>query len=126
MWEGTPGNGRGRFTNSCAAIPNCRVPNCRGTEKPRRHIAALGISCDFRGPAHEKEAQMPYAVANDSVRLYFEEAGSGTPILFLHEFAADHTNWDRRCATFRAVTVSSPIRRAATRPRTCRRRPTPT
>jgi len=36
---------------------------------------------------------MPHAVAKDHVRLYFEEAGSGTPILFLHEYAADHTNW---------------------------------
>src|ERR1700749_272491 len=37
---------------------------------------------------------MPHAVANDKVRLYFEEVGSGTPILFVHEFAADHTNWE--------------------------------
>ena len=43
---------------------------------------------------------MPYAVANDSVRLYFEEAGSGTPILFLHEFAADHTNWEPQMRYF--------------------------
>ena len=26
---------------------------------------------------------MPYAVAKDSVRLHYEEAGSGTPIIFL-------------------------------------------
>ena len=37
---------------------------------------------------------MPYAVTSDHVRLYFEETGSGTPIIFLHEFAADHTNWE--------------------------------
>src|ERR1700738_2540995 len=37
---------------------------------------------------------MPYAVAHDNVRLYFEEAGSGTPIMFLHEFAAAHTHWE--------------------------------
>ena len=43
---------------------------------------------------------MPYAVANDSVRLYFEEAGSGTPVLFLHEFAADHTNWEPQMRYF--------------------------
>lgn len=43
---------------------------------------------------------MPYAVANDNVRLYFEEAGSGTPILFLHEFAADHTNWEPQMRYF--------------------------
>jgi 3-oxoadipate enol-lactonase len=41
----------------------------------------------------KRKRHMPYAVAKDNVRLYFEEAGSGMPILFLHEFAADHTNW---------------------------------
>ena len=43
---------------------------------------------------------MPHAVAKDKVRLYFEEAGSGTPILFLHEFAADHTNWEPQMRYF--------------------------
>ncbi|BAM92533.1 putative alpha/beta-hydrolases superfamily [Bradyrhizobium oligotrophicum S58] len=37
---------------------------------------------------------MPYATAKDGVRLYFEEVGDGTPLIFLHEFAADHTNWE--------------------------------
>lgn len=37
---------------------------------------------------------MPQATANDSTRLYYEEAGSGTPILFLHEFAGDHRSWE--------------------------------
>ncbi|MGC2180666.1 MAG: alpha/beta hydrolase [Bradyrhizobium sp.] len=43
---------------------------------------------------------MPYATANDKTRLYFEEAGSGTPIIFLHEFAADHTNWEPQMRYF--------------------------
>src|SRR6476660_3079401 len=43
---------------------------------------------------------MPHAVSSDKVRLYFEEAGSGTPILFLHEFAADHTNWEPQMRYF--------------------------
>src|ERR1700716_688215 len=43
---------------------------------------------------------MPYAVTTDNVRLYFEEAGSGTPIVFLHEFAADHTNWEPQMRYF--------------------------
>src|SRR6202451_835164 len=43
---------------------------------------------------------MPYAVASDNVRLYFEEAGSGTPIIFLHEYAADHTNWEPQMRYF--------------------------
>src|ERR1700744_4168646 len=43
---------------------------------------------------------MPHAIAQDHVRLYFEEAGSGTPIIFLHEFAADHTNWEPQMRYF--------------------------
>jgi proline iminopeptidase len=43
---------------------------------------------------------MPHAVAKDSVRLHYEEAGSGTPIIFLHEFAADHTNWEPQMRYF--------------------------
>jgi len=43
---------------------------------------------------------MPYAVASDNVRLYYEEVGSGTPILFVHEFAADHTNWEPQMRYF--------------------------
>ena len=37
---------------------------------------------------------MPYATAQDKTRLYYEEAGSGSPILFLHEFAADYASWE--------------------------------
>ena len=43
---------------------------------------------------------MPHAVTNDKVRLHYEEAGSGTPIIFLHEFAADHTNWEPQMRYF--------------------------
>src|SRR6202171_54867 len=65
-----------------------------------RLIAAARINCNFRGRPNEKELQMPYAVASDNVRLYFEEAGSGTPIILLHEFAADHTNWEPQMRYF--------------------------
>jgi 3-oxoadipate enol-lactonase len=44
--------------------------------------------------SNKVEPEMPHAVTSDNVRLYFEEAGSGTPIIFLHEFAADYTNWE--------------------------------
>src|SRR3977135_3942090 len=43
---------------------------------------------------------MPHAVTSDNVRLYVEEAGQGTPIIFLHEFAADHTNWEPQMRYF--------------------------
>jgi 3-oxoadipate enol-lactonase len=43
---------------------------------------------------------MPHATTRDGVRLYYEEAGSGTPILFVHEFAGDHRNWEAQIRYF--------------------------
>ena len=43
---------------------------------------------------------MPYATTSDNVRLYYEEAGSGTPILFVHEFASDHRGWEPQMRYF--------------------------
>lgn len=43
---------------------------------------------------------MPYAKTSDGIRLYFEEAGSGTPILFVHEFAGDYRNWEAQMRYF--------------------------
>jgi 3-oxoadipate enol-lactonase len=37
---------------------------------------------------------MPYAITPDKVRLYYEEVGQGTPVLFVHEFASDHRGWE--------------------------------
>lgn len=37
---------------------------------------------------------MPIATTNDAVRLYFEETGRGTPIIFVHEFADDYRSWE--------------------------------
>jgi pimeloyl-ACP methyl ester carboxylesterase len=54
---------------------------------------------------------MGFAPTDDGVRLYFEEAGSGTPIVFVHEFGGDHRSWEpqlrhfarrHRCVTFGA------------------------
>lgn len=54
---------------------------------------------------------MPYASTKDSVRLYYEEAGSGTPILFVHEFAADYRSWEPQMRYFarrhRCITYSA-------------------
>jgi proline iminopeptidase len=57
------------------------------------------------------EIAMPYATAGDKTRLYYEEAGSGSPVLFVHEFAADYASWEpqmrylsrrHRCIAFSA------------------------
>jgi pimeloyl-ACP methyl ester carboxylesterase len=43
---------------------------------------------------------MPHASAKDGTRLYFEEAGSGTPLIFIHEFAGDHRSWEPQMRFF--------------------------
>jgi proline iminopeptidase len=54
---------------------------------------------------------MPYATAKDNVKLYYEESGSGTPILFCHEFAGDYRNWELQMRFFsrrhRCITYSA-------------------
>ena len=43
---------------------------------------------------------MPYATTPDKVKLYYEEVGQGTPILFVHEFAGDHRGWEPQMREF--------------------------
>ena len=43
---------------------------------------------------------MPHATADDGVKLYYEEAGSGTAIVFVHEFAGDHRSWEPQMRYF--------------------------
>ena len=54
---------------------------------------------------------MAHLTTDDGVRLYFEETGKGTPIVFVHEFAGDcrsyepqirHFSRQYRCITFNA------------------------
>jgi pimeloyl-ACP methyl ester carboxylesterase len=43
---------------------------------------------------------MPFATTDDGVKLYYEETGSGAPIVFVHEFAADHRSWEGQMRHF--------------------------
>ena len=54
---------------------------------------------------------MPTLTADDGVKLYYEETGAGTPIVFAHEFAGDPRSWEPqvrhfsrryRCITYNA------------------------
>ena len=56
---------------------------------------------------------MTDVITSDGVRLYAEATGtaSGLPVLFIHEFAADHRTWSRQVdalsGTFRCITYAS-------------------
>ncbi len=54
---------------------------------------------------------MPTLSTNDGVKLYYEDTGSGAPIVFVHEFAGDYRTWEPqvrhfsrryRCITYNA------------------------
>src|ERR1700751_1247490 len=53
---------------------------------------------------------MPKIKTSDGVNLYYEEAGTGTPIVFVHEFAGDYRTWEpqmrRFSRAYRCVTYS--------------------
>lgn len=54
---------------------------------------------------------MPEAQTDDGVRLYYEETGSGTPMIFVHEYAGDHRAWEPQMRYFgqryRAITYAA-------------------
>ena len=43
---------------------------------------------------------MPHVTTDDGVRLYYEEAGSGYPIVFVHEFAGDWRSYETQLRFF--------------------------
>ncbi len=43
---------------------------------------------------------MNNAIASDGVGLYFEEAGTGTPIVFVHEFGGTYRSWEPQMRHF--------------------------
>ncbi|MGA8320517.1 MAG: alpha/beta hydrolase [Xanthobacteraceae bacterium] len=53
---------------------------------------------------------MPKIKTADCVGLYYEEAGAGTPVVFVHEFAGDYRTWEPQMRCFarshRCVTYS--------------------
>jgi pimeloyl-ACP methyl ester carboxylesterase len=53
---------------------------------------------------------MPKFKTADGVELYYEQAGSGTPVVFVHEFAGDYRTWEPQMRRFtrshRCITYS--------------------
>src|SRR5476651_2264731 len=57
-----------------------------------------------------REQQMPHTPARDGTRLYYEEAGQGSAVIFVHEYAGDFRTWEPQMRHFsrmhRCVTYS--------------------
>lgn len=43
---------------------------------------------------------MPHITTKDGVKLHYEEAGAGAPVVFVHEFAGDLRSWEPQLAHF--------------------------
>ena len=43
---------------------------------------------------------MPHATMSDGVKLFYEETGTGFPVLCIHEFAGDHSSWEPQVRAF--------------------------
>ena len=43
---------------------------------------------------------MPFLTTDDGVKLHYEESGTGTPIVFVHEFAGDWRTWETQIRHF--------------------------
>ncbi len=43
---------------------------------------------------------MPHIACSDGVKLYYEESGQGTPILFVHEFMGEYRSWEAQVRYF--------------------------
>src|SRR3954465_5964125 len=46
------------------------------------------------------ECHMPKLTTDDGVALHYEEAGAGTPVVFVHEFGGDHRSWEPQVRYF--------------------------
>jgi pimeloyl-ACP methyl ester carboxylesterase len=47
-----------------------------------------------------EEVRTGFFTAKGGVKLYYEDVGSGVPIVFVHEFAGDHRSWEPQVRYF--------------------------
>jgi pimeloyl-ACP methyl ester carboxylesterase len=54
---------------------------------------------------------VPTLLTDDGVNLYYEETGSGLPVVFVHEFAGDYLSWEPQvrhfCRRYRCITYNA-------------------
>src|SRR5262249_2162723 len=79
--------------------------------KSRNFISVRLYANEFPAPgACNGRGVMPHIATADGVNLYYEEVGSGTPIVFVHEYAGDYHTCEQKLRYFarahRCVTYS--------------------
>src|SRR5208282_1618434 len=107
---GRHGSGRRNIARRRLRPGRSRTPRAGDTRQRGRIAFASGVVPNLaEGPT--RDAAMPMITSADGTRLYYEEAGAGTPVVFVHEFAGDYRTWEpqmrafarsHRCVTFSA------------------------
>ena len=116
------GAGQERFVRlAFANVADDKIPPCWSgwsasalRLKARAPVARLAIPTDratrVASTQRRRSRPMPHATTPDGVKLYYEEAGSGTPILFVHEYSGDWRSWEPQMRFFarrhRCITYS--------------------
>src|SRR5882672_7838053 len=77
----SPGPARGEGTSSTTSVSG--GPYCL------QRTAFIDIEC-----------HMPTLDTDDAVKLFYEETGAGTPVVFVHEFAGDQRSWEPQLRHF--------------------------
>src|SRR6188508_1089676 len=69
-------------------------------------VAPLRCGCRRARPPRrmrrrsQQEIPMPHITTTDGVRLFYEEVGSGDPVVFVHEFAGDYRSYETQLRFF--------------------------
>jgi len=50
---------------------------------------------------HRRGTTMPHLTSDDGIKLYYEDAGAGPPVIFAHEFAGDCRSYEMQVQHFR-------------------------
>ena len=95
---------------SAAALASFSAEGMNQTSNTKTAVSSPSAGMTASGP-YPGRSLSGSVMTDDGVRLYFEETGSGVPVVFVHEFAGDHRSWEPqvrflsrwfRCITFNA------------------------
>src|SRR6266699_3884809 len=95
-----PLNGRDRWEGSVPSLPMGRDRRLERLLAPICRVPSRRCLPDLHETVRAEESDVPHATTGDGVRLYFEETGSGHPLILVHEFAGDLRSFEPQIRHF--------------------------
>src|SRR5215813_3904894 len=90
----------GKLTLAALTVTTTSPAPARGEGNSSNVSVSGGPYCLQRTAFIAIECHMPKLTTDDGVQLYYEETGSGTPVVFVHEFGGDHRSWEPQVRYF--------------------------